>query len=231
MKHVMISSVALFATGCGVAAPVDESSSALSGATCINDGAPYYAILEAGGQLALGGAAVTMAASTLTPSDPSATVSHELWYFTDSDLDHWVEVGVMASPSGHGVFWGENKASGYTRHFSKLAWSLNVYYQAEVVWTGQSCAWSASFNDVNLGTSTGNCGGTYRSMSAGLESSNTSSNTHVGGNLVGWEQKGNNGWEYGWGSPGSILYSDCPAAIQYTDAYDNETEEKLHGPF
>jgi hypothetical protein len=177
------------------------------------------------------GAAATIAATSLATTYPNI-VTHELWYGVTGSGSYWVEVGVIDGYTQAGtidkrVFWADNRnGGGFHEHISGLGWTLGGYYQAKVVWAGTSCAWDVSFAGTHLGTSTGNCGGSYRYLASGLEASSATSTDHVGGYSEKWARKdGSSNWHYDWESPVHFAY--CPADI---NVYSGYTEEVLHGP-
>jgi hypothetical protein len=195
----------------------------------------YYAeISKYNATLADRGASVYIYTNSLTASNPSSGfVDHELWYGVNGGCNYWVEAGFTdgATYAGGSVnqhfFWADNRnGGGYHEHYPSYAWALNHAYQVEVTWAGTACAWNVTVGGNHLGTSTGNCAGTYRCLEAGLESTNASSSQRVGGFLESWSQKdGSNNWHSGWS--GANAWSYCPAQIGFVSS--TATEEGLHG--
>jgi hypothetical protein len=160
-------------------------------------------------------------------------VNHEMWYNTDAS-GHWVEVGFKDGATNgincvqDMIFWADSRpGGGYNEHYYNNGWSFGLWYQAQVTTAG-SCKWNVTLGGLNLGSSTANCPGSTRYLSAGIEATNQDTGS-VKGFLFGWEEQNASGtWVLGWDGvspPNNGLVSDNPPNILFLS---NEETEEAH---
>ena len=181
------------------------------------------------------------ASVTIKTDDLIATcakfVNHEMWYGVVSNGSFWVEVGFTSGfVQGGGctsptIFWADNRnGGGYHEHYPGNSWSFGTWYQ---LWIGQgsnTCAWTVNIGSLQLGTSTNNCPGTGRFLSAGIETQSTQSMYLAKGFLSTFLRDDSGGtWRSGWDGP--VLFQNNPPRIQWTDPGNSGTEEVLNAAF
>jgi hypothetical protein len=168
-------------------------------------------------------------------------VNHEMWYGVNipppGQLGYWVEVGFNDGTNQNGscdydiYMWADNRnGGGYHEHYFGSGWSFNTWYQAVVQQQPNSCNWDVWLGNAYLGTSTSNCPGSGRQLSAGIESSTQSGNAWAKGFLEFWEElDSSRTWWMGWDGAGGNPSN--PPYIQWADSNQTETEEVLNEPW
>jgi hypothetical protein len=164
-------------------------------------------------------------------------VNHELWYTTDLSGNYWVEVGFKDGET-NGIdcvtdidFWADSRpGGGYNEHHPDNGWSFGSWYAAEITLTG-SCTWNIELGGLSIGTSTSNCPGSGRYLTAGIETTSQSSGSAQGFLTDWWEQNSSGIWNQGW--DGAFMRYDNPPNIEQVanSQWGLQTEEVLNEPF
>ena len=134
-----------------------------------------------------------------------------MWYGVVGGGSYWVEVGVTSGQTPSGcqggvVFWADNgNGGGYNEHYPGITSSAGNWFNSAVIEQGVgSCSWNVLWflnSWQNIGTSTGNCPGSGRYLSSGIEDTTQASSQLVQGETQTWERLDSSGtWQVNWPS-------------------------------